>query len=321
MPRLQRSRRLAPAIPGARAPAYQMAPLRGSRADGDGATVAQYTGALNTYGPLVSQRRSSTSRFFHPSVLGSIETLTGADAGVTDTYILDAWGVQRASTGSTTNPFRYIGALGYYTEPDLGLAYVRARWLRPATGSWLSVDPAKGQMRYGYVGGRATAEVDPSGLLWPSLWCFVPLIGWTICLFKYGWPWAAPPTPATTTPAPSVPGSDGGTPPGGTPPGGTPPGSGGGGRGAPYLPEFSYASRTCAELVEEADIPGAGQIANTWGRTFCCESFTQQCTDDCDTEYDPIDQPYMNDRCHELCHAAGVACLATGRFQFGLPGV
>jgi len=118
--------------------------------DGDGTTVAQYTfpstrgpgvSPGSEYGPIVSQRRGNTSRFFHPSVLGTIETLTDADAATTDTYILDAWGVQHASSGSTTNPFRYIGALGYYTEPDLGLAYVRARWLRPATGSWLSVDP------------------------------------------------------------------------------------------------------------------------------------------------------------------------------------
>ena len=131
--------------------------------DGDGTTVAQYTGALDTYGPVVSQRRSSTSRFYHPSVLGTIETLTGADAATTDTYILDAWGVQHAATGSTVNPFRYVGALGYYTEPDLALAYVRARWLRPATGSWLSVDPVEGEARYGYVGGSATAATDASG--------------------------------------------------------------------------------------------------------------------------------------------------------------
>jgi len=134
--------------------------------DGDGATVAQYTGALDTYGPLVSQRRSSTSRFYHPSVLGTIETLTGADAATTDTYILDAWGVQHASTGSTPNPFRYIGALGYYTEPDLALAYVRARWLRPATGSWLSVDPVTAEMRYGYVAGYPTIMTDETGEQW-----------------------------------------------------------------------------------------------------------------------------------------------------------
>ena len=126
--------------------------------------------AGGAYGPVVPQRRSSTSRFYHPSVLGTIETLTGADAATTDTYILDAWGVQRASSGSTTNPFRYIGALGYYTEPDLGLAYVRARWLGPATGSWLSVDPVEGEMRYGYPGDTPTRATDPPGLAWPW-WC------------------------------------------------------------------------------------------------------------------------------------------------------
>jgi len=133
--------------------------------DGDGTTTARYTGATDPYGPVVSQRRGNTSRFFHPNDLGTFDKVTDADAATTDTYILDAWGVQHAATGSTVNPFRYIGALGYYTEPDLGLHYVRARWLRPATGSWLSVDPVEGQQRYGYVGGRATWGVDPSGLI------------------------------------------------------------------------------------------------------------------------------------------------------------
>jgi RHS repeat-associated protein len=136
--------------------------------DGDGTTAAKYTSGTGVpagggYGPIVSQRRGNTSRFFHPNDLGTFDTLTDADAATTDTYILDAWGVQHAATGSTTNPFRYIGALGYYTEPDLGLHYVRARWLRPATGSWLSVDPVEGEQRYGYAGGRATRRLDPSG--------------------------------------------------------------------------------------------------------------------------------------------------------------
>jgi RHS repeat-associated protein len=123
----------------------------------------------------------------------------GAGVPPADTYILDAWGVQRASSGSTTNPFRYIGALGYFTEPDLGLHYVRARWLRPTTGSWLSVDPVRGQMRYGYVGARATGHLDATGLGRP-LWCLFPPL-WPICLVLYGWPWT--PTPAPTPgPAP-----------------------------------------------------------------------------------------------------------------------
>jgi len=141
--------------------------------DGDGTTVAQYTfpstrgrgvWPASEYGPVVSQRGSSTSRFYHPNDLGTFDTVTEPDAATTDTYILDAWGVQHAASGSTTNPFRYIGALGYFAELDVGIHDVRARWLRPATGSWLSVDPVEGEMRYGYSRIRPVDTVDLAGM-------------------------------------------------------------------------------------------------------------------------------------------------------------
>ena len=131
--------------------------------DGSNATTAHYTAGLGTYGPTVSQRRSSTSSFLHGSLLGTIEALTAADQSVTDTYLLDAWGRQIASSGSTTNPHRYVGALGYYAEPSLALDYVRARWLRPSTGSWLSVDPVVEEPRYAYARSRPTLLPDASG--------------------------------------------------------------------------------------------------------------------------------------------------------------
>ena len=46
------------------------------------------------------------------------------------------------STGSITNPLRYVGRLGYY-DHTTGPLCIRARWLQPTTGSWLSVDPAE----------------------------------------------------------------------------------------------------------------------------------------------------------------------------------
>ena len=131
--------------------------------DGSNATQAQYTSGLGTYGPTVSQRRGTASSFLHGSLLGTIEGLTAADQSVSDTYILDAWGNQLASSGSTVNPHRYVGALGYYTEPSLSLNYVRARWLSPGAGRWLAVDPMAGEPRYGYAHGRAMGVVDASG--------------------------------------------------------------------------------------------------------------------------------------------------------------
>lgn len=132
-------------------------------ADAGGTTQAHYSAAPGGYGPLVAQRRGTTSRFYHPTDLGTIENLTDASGNVTDTYVLDAWGVQVASSGSTTNPHRYVGALGYQADPALGLTYVRARYLWPATGSWLSVDPVLSEPRYLYVGSSPVQRVDAGG--------------------------------------------------------------------------------------------------------------------------------------------------------------
>lgn len=62
-----------------------------------------------------------------------------------------------------TNPLRYIGALGYSTERALGLHYVRALWLRPATGSSHSVDPVPGEPRYPYAHSSPLVQVDAGG--------------------------------------------------------------------------------------------------------------------------------------------------------------
>jgi len=131
--------------------------------DGGGTTQAQFTLNLGLYGDLISQRRSSTSRWYHFDALGSTDRLTGADGSATDTYIYKAFGPLAASTGSTTNPFRYVGKLGYYDQ-GTGPLYVRARWLRPTTGSWLSVDPVEGQPRHVYVQANPVMEVDAAGL-------------------------------------------------------------------------------------------------------------------------------------------------------------
>ena len=131
--------------------------------DGDGTTQVQYTLNLGTYGDLISQRRSSTSRWYHFDALGSTDRLTGSDGSATDTYIYRAFGPLAASTGSTTNPFRYVGKLGYYDQGS-GPLYVRARWLRPTTGSWLSVDPVDGEPRYAYASGEPVLDTDTSGM-------------------------------------------------------------------------------------------------------------------------------------------------------------
>jgi RHS repeat-associated protein len=44
-------------------------------------------------------------------------------------------------TGTTVNPFRWVGRVGYYWDDGTGTFYIRARVYEPVTGRWMSQDP------------------------------------------------------------------------------------------------------------------------------------------------------------------------------------
>ena len=87
--------------------------------DDDGSTVAAYTLAPANFGTLLAQRRSGATKFFHFDALGSTDRLTNAAQAVSDSYLYEAFGKIIASSGSTANPFKYVGRFGYYFDPDL----------------------------------------------------------------------------------------------------------------------------------------------------------------------------------------------------------
>jgi len=72
--------------------------------DAGDTTVARYTLAPFGYGDLLSQRRSNASSFYHFDAIGSTRALTAADQSTTDTYLYEAFGTLRTSSGTTTNP-------------------------------------------------------------------------------------------------------------------------------------------------------------------------------------------------------------------------
>ena len=123
----------------------------------NGSTVAQYTLSNGAYGNLISQRRGGARGFYHFDALGSTDRLTAAAAAVTDSYTYYAFGEQRASSGTSTNPYRYVGRLGYYRN-GTDLLYLRARYYRPDLGRFLSPGSA-----YVYEGNNAVTRVSASG--------------------------------------------------------------------------------------------------------------------------------------------------------------
>ena len=133
--------------------------------DAGDTTVARYTLAPFGYGDLLSQRRSNASSFYHFDAIGSTRALTAADQSTTETYLYEAFGTLRASTGTTANPYRYGGRLGYLHEAALDGYLLRRRYYGPAQGRCLSRDPLENvhTSPFTYVGSRPTQALDPSG--------------------------------------------------------------------------------------------------------------------------------------------------------------
>src|SRR5258708_2695562 len=85
----------------------------------------------------------------------------------TDTYDYDAFGNKINSTGTTPNNFLYRGE---QYDSALGLYYLRARYMNPLTGRFMSRDPEVGEPtdprtlhKYLYVGGDPVNLFDPTG--------------------------------------------------------------------------------------------------------------------------------------------------------------
>ena len=120
---------------------------------------------------LVSQstvNSQSSTKFYGYDGNGNTRFLTGTNAAVTDTYTYDAFGILLTNTGTTVNFYRYSGE---QFDPNLGFVYLRARYLNPNSGRFLSRDSLAGKTfdppslhRYTYVANNPVNRIDPSGL-------------------------------------------------------------------------------------------------------------------------------------------------------------
>lgn len=134
--------------------------------DENDATIAAYTHKPGLFGKLLFQIRGGAASSYHYDGKNSTRQLTDETQDVTDTATYSAFGEVVAKTGSTTNPFGYKGAVGYYTNSTTEDLYVRARTYEPVRGRWLSKDPI------GFVDGPNLYRAyfvpngnDPTGLV------------------------------------------------------------------------------------------------------------------------------------------------------------
>ena len=131
--------------------------------DGDGNLLAYYT-----YGnDLISQTRGGVTSYFQYDGLGSTRRLTDEDGNVTDTYIYDAFGNILNRTGTTQNSYMFAGE---QYDANSGFYYLRARYMNPATGNFITMDPYSGSLydptslhKYLYANASLVNFIDPTG--------------------------------------------------------------------------------------------------------------------------------------------------------------
>ncbi len=118
-----------------------------------------------TYTPGLSERRGSTSNFYHTDQLGNTRGITNSSQTATDSQLFDAWGMVVSRTGTTPTPFGFAGTSQYQTDTDSGLQLLGHRYYDPSTGRFITQDPARaGENWYAYCGNCPLNRSDPTGL-------------------------------------------------------------------------------------------------------------------------------------------------------------
>ena len=144
-------------------------------------TTAKYVWEGNSYyDPLVFAYFAGAWKHFLYDGLGSTRQLLDASQTVADSYAYEAFGNLMSSAGSTPNPYRYVGSLGYYQTGN-ELMHLGARYYAPELGRFTAPDPfghlaawpppnkvSAGELGettdYTYCGNDPVSTTDPEGL-------------------------------------------------------------------------------------------------------------------------------------------------------------
>ena len=131
--------------------------------NGSGSLTAAYTRADS----LLSQTRGENTSYYLYDGHGDVRGLLDTDGAVTDTYRYNAYGELLEKTGDTENHYLYTGE---FCDDMSNLYYLRARYMNPSTGTFISMDTYEGNIydpdtlhKYLYANGNPVTYNDPSG--------------------------------------------------------------------------------------------------------------------------------------------------------------
>ncbi len=110
---------------------------------------------------------AGTVQYLHTDTLGSVRAITDTTGALAATTTYGPYGARTAHTGTADSTLGFTGA---WTDPTTGLVHLRARDYDPATGQFLTIDPALDTTHqpYAYAENNPLQNTDPTGL-----WCAI----------------------------------------------------------------------------------------------------------------------------------------------------
>ncbi|MCL4285625.1 MAG: hypothetical protein KJZ62_11060, partial [Fimbriimonadaceae bacterium] len=131
--------------------------------DGVSVTSPVLSDGAATYTPGISERRSSTTTFYHAGIKNG-DSQSNTSESVTASVQYDAFGNVTSSSGTWSGPFAYGGPYGYQSDPDSGLKLLGHRYYDPSTGRFLTRDIVKSERNwYSYCHNSPLRFADPKG--------------------------------------------------------------------------------------------------------------------------------------------------------------
>ncbi|MBQ8547020.1 MAG: EndoU domain-containing protein, partial [Lachnospiraceae bacterium] len=134
-----------------------------AQTDRNGNEITSYTRGED----LISMEKDGKIWYYHYDGHGNVRVLTDETGAITDIYRYDACGNLLEREGETENEFLYTGEQYSVTT---GLYYLRARYMDPSTGTFISMDSYQGSLydpvslhKYLYANANPVMNTDPSG--------------------------------------------------------------------------------------------------------------------------------------------------------------
>ncbi len=116
---------------------------------------------------LISLHRADETYYYLYDGHGSVRMLANEEGTITDTYTYDAFGNLINRTGDTRNDFLFYGE---QYDANTGFYYLRARYMNPSTGTFITMDAYQGSIfdpvslhKYLYADANPIMNSDPTG--------------------------------------------------------------------------------------------------------------------------------------------------------------